>query len=314
MADPFDRDPTVTYGRPEPVAPGVSRVTCANPSAMTFTGTRSYLVGETAIAVLDPGPEDPDHLAAIEAALGPGQHISHILVTHTHRDHCAGARALAARTGAPVMGYGAHGAGMTATMRALGASGADLGGGEGADEAFAPDRRLGDDEAVAGPDWRLRALHTPGHLSTHLCFALEGTGIVFTGDTVMGWATTLVSPPEGDMAALMASLRRLKSRPDRLYLPGHGHPVREPQAMLAYQISHRQARARQVLDALAERPGDPRSLTESIYADIDPALWPAARRNVLATLLWLAETGRVAAEGLPGPDTRFRLACGPADR
>ncbi|MEM1346278.1 MAG: MBL fold metallo-hydrolase, partial [Pseudomonadota bacterium] len=277
---------------PEEIVPGVRRLTCANPSPMTHTGTQTYLVGRGQVAVIDPGPLDYEHLGAIEAALLPGERITAVLVTHTHRDHSPLARPLAERFGAPVYGYGRHGAGMSETMRAL-AERHSLGGGEGADRDFTPDRHLRDGDTLDVGALRLRALHTPGHLSNHLSFALEEHGILFTGDTVMGWSTTLVSPPEGDMAAFMASLARLGTRAkagrDRLYLPGHGAPVEDPAHLVAEQTAHRLKRAEQILTALAKGPADTPTLTRRIYTDTSPHLLPAAERNVLATLLWLTE-------------------------
>ncbi|HUF88027.1 MAG TPA: MBL fold metallo-hydrolase [Thermohalobaculum sp.] len=312
MQDPFDRDPTVRYGVPEELAPEgaprVRRITARNPSRMTFTGTRSYLVGEGEVALIDPGPDDSRHHAAIRAALGRDERIARILVSHTHLDHSPAARAIAGATGAPVHAYGPHGAGMSQTMRRLAAEGAALGGGEGADRAFRPDQAMRDGETVEGPGWALTALHLPGHLSNHLGFALEGAGILFTGDTVMGWATTLVSPPEGDMAAFMDSLSRLAARDDRLYLPGHGHPVTDPKGMLAWQITHREERRMQVLDALETGPAEAAGLARAIYTELDPALLPAARRNVLATLLWLADEGRVRPRGPVSAGVAFELA------
>jgi hydroxyacylglutathione hydrolase len=239
--------------------------------------------------------------------------VTAILVTHSHRDHSAGARALAAETGAPVMAFGPHGAGMSEGMRGLAArEGADLGGGEGADAAFAPDVALADGETVAGEGWRIEALHTPGHLSNHLSFLLHGADgaplAVFTGDTVMGWATTLVSPPEGDMRQLMASLRLLAALGAPVFLPGHGAPVTDPAAHVARQAAHRVARRDAIRAALAEGPATPAELTRRIYTDVDPAMWPAAERNVLATLIWLAEEGLARAEGPVGRAARFAAA------
>lgn len=316
MQDPFDRDPTVRYGVAEEVAqflrldpgvPRIRRVTARNPSRMTFTGTRSYLVGEGEVMLIDPGPDDPAHHAALRAALGPRERIRHILVTHTHLDHSPGARAIAGATGAAVHGFGPHGAGMSETMRRLASEGARLGGGEGVDRAFRPDHAMRDGDTVEAGGAALTALHTPGHLSNHLCFALEGTGLLFTGDTVMGWATTLVSPPEGDMAAFMETLSRLAARDDRLYLPGHGHPVRDPKGMLAWQITHREERRMQVLDALEAGPADAAGLARAIYTELDAGLLPAARRNVLATLLWLMDEGRVRPRGPVSAGVAFEL-------
>jgi hydroxyacylglutathione hydrolase len=306
--DPFVLDRTVRRGVAEPVAPGVRRIVANNPSPMTFTGTASYLVGEWEVAVIDPGPRDSAHFAAMREALPRGARVTAILVTHSHLDHSPGSVALAEWSGAPVYAFGPHGSGMSDRMRALQEAGLDLGGGEGADHGFQCHRPLAHGDAVEGADWRLTALHTPGHLSNHLCFALDGTGVVFTGDHVMGWSTSMISPPEGDMTAFIASLRKLQGRGDTLYLPGHGPPVTDVEGMLAWQIAHRAAREAQILAALADGPLDPAELVRRIYAEIDSVLWPAARRNVLAHLLSLAEQGKVVGLGVLSDAARFELA------
>lgn len=302
-----------TDHRPEPgaveaLAPGIRAVTAANAGPMTFTGTRSYIVGEGEVAVIDPGPADPAHLAALRRALR-GERVRAVLVTHTHLDHSPAAPLLARETGAELLGFGPHGAGMSEAMRRLAAAGG-LGGGEGADLAFRPDRPLGEGGAVAGPGWRLVALHTPGHLPNHLAFALEGTGALFTGDHAMGWATTLVSPPEGDLAAFMASLRRLRARDDRVFYPGHGAPVAEPQALLAHVLAHREARSAQILEALGAGEAGIPALVARIYRDTDPRLHGAAARNVLAHLIELEARGLVEAPGGLAAGARFRRAPG----
>lgn len=308
MADPFNKSPEVVYGEAVEVAPGVRRITCPNPSPYTFTGTQTYLVGGHDVAVIDPGPEDGAHLGAILGALAPGARISHIFVTHSHRDHSPGARVLAAETGAEVHAHGPHGRGLSPTMEALVASGAEIGGGEGGDAAFVPHLDLDHGDRVEGHDWALGAIHTPGHLSNHLSFVLEGTGTVFTGDTVMGFATTLVSPPDGDMAAFMETLAHLQGRrEDRLYLPGHGHAVEDPHGMLSYQVGHRQKRFEQILAALEDGPADAGTLARRIYTDVDPALLPAAARNVLASLIGLADQNRVVCRGPIAADAEFGL-------
>lgn len=298
MSDPFNTDRSVTYGTVETVATGVRRITCANPSAYTFTGTQSYLIGQGDVGLIDPGPANTDHLRSILAALGSGERITHILVTHSHADHSPGAALLAHETGAEIYGFGAHGSGISPTMQALVDQGAEIGGGEGGDLSFMPDRVLADGGRVEGSDWGVTAIHTPGHLSNHLSFALEGTGVVFTGDMVMGFATTLVSPPDGDMAAFMSSLEKLSVREgDTLYLPGHGLGVENPERMLVYQMAHRRSRFEQILAALDERPQTAAELTRAIYTEIDPALMGAASRNVLASLIGLSDQGHVAAQG-----------------
>ncbi|MEO0678968.1 MAG: MBL fold metallo-hydrolase [Pseudomonadota bacterium] len=311
-ADLFDRDASVRHGVLEAMEPGLRRITCPNPSPMTFTGTQTYVLGEGDVAVIDPGPGHPDHQRALLAGLAPGERVAWIVLTHTHIDHSPGAAPLAEATGARTAAFGPHGAGMSVRMQALAATGADLGGGEGADRAFAPDLTLADGEALEGAGWRLRAVHTPGHLSNHLCFEAQADalapGAVLSGDHVMAWATTMVSPPDGDMAAFMASLRRLQGRGDRVFYPGHGAPLRDPEGMIAHQIAHREARSAQILDALAALgPSNPAGLTARIYADVDPALHGAAARNVFATLLGLLDERRVAIEGALSPRARFAL-------
>ncbi|MEM9046105.1 MAG: MBL fold metallo-hydrolase [Pseudomonadota bacterium] len=308
QADPFNRDPSAIYDRPEDLeVPGdmrVRRLTCPNASPMTFTGTQSYIVGTGEVAVIDPGPLREEHLERLLSCLSPGERISHILVTHSHVDHSPGARWLKAKTGAEIFGYGSHRDGMSAVMQRLAAS-TEIGGGEGGDTSFSPDQKLDEGDRIHGPDWEIVAHHTPGHLSNHLSFTLSGGGVIFTGDTVMGWATTLVSPPEGDMRAFMASLDRLEAAQAHVFLPGHGHPIDEPSRMIRHQRQHRLARASQVLAALEDGPADPETLTRRIYTDVDPALLPAAQRNVLSTLIWQMEEGQVGTEDSFGASVRF---------
>ncbi|MEM7544782.1 MAG: MBL fold metallo-hydrolase [Pseudomonadota bacterium] len=307
MSDPFNRDTNVEYGVPVHLTPQVRRLTVRNPSPMTFTGTQTYIVGEGQVAVIDPGPMMAAQTEAILAALAPGETIGAILLTHTHVDHSPGATALKAATGAPTYAFGPHGAGESPMMAALGASGAEFGGGEGADHDFIPDEVLPDNSVVEVGGATITALHTPGHLSNHLCYALDD-GTVFSGDLVMGWATTMVSPPDGDMAAFMGSLARMGARGDRIYLPGHGHAVTDPQAMIAHQTAHRLGRETQIIEALeAMGEATPAALTAAIYIDVDPALHGAAARNVFAHLLGLISTGRAEADGQITPSARFRV-------
>lgn len=306
MDDPFNRDPAATYDSVTEIVPGVRRLTCPNPSAMTFTGTQTYLLGAERIIVIDPGPDDSGHLDRIVSAAAGGR-ITDIVVTHAHRDHAPGARPLAARTGARIHAHASPDETMSPRMKQLAADGG-LGGGEGVDRAFRPDVLLSAGDRLVGTECALSVLHTPGHLSDHVSLALDGTGILFTGDTVMGWATTLVSPPEGDMTAFMASLHQLRARQDTLYLPGHGHPVRDPQEMLDYQIAHRNARMAQILEALADGAATPADLTGRLYTDIDPTLLPAAERNVLASLIALTDLGKANCDGPVTRSSSFRIS------
>jgi len=308
-AEPFERDHAPPVGRPEPLAPGLVAVTAPNPGPMTFTGTRTYLLGGRELAVIDPGPADPAHLDAVAAAIAPGARVRAVLVTHGHRDHSAGAAAMAARLGAPVFGFGRPVRSET-MERLAAASGDGLGGGEGIDRDFAPDVVIGDGDEIGGEGWRLRAVHTPGHLGDHLCYAWAEGDALFSGDTVMGWATTLISPPDGDLGAFLASLARLAARRDSVFFPGHGAPVRDPHGMIAWQRAHRAEREAQIRAALAAGPSDVAGIVARVYPVLDPSLAAAAARNVLAHLIDLNERGIVASRGPLGAGSVFEAAAG----
>ncbi|MCP5072195.1 MAG: MBL fold metallo-hydrolase [Rhodobacteraceae bacterium] len=304
MRDPFERNHNPRIGQALALQPGLRVVTAGNSSPMTFTGTQTYLLGTGAVAVIDPGPEDDAHLEALLGAIA-GAEVSHILVTHNHLDHSPLSRRLSAVTGAPVLAFGQAHEARSPVMERLAAAGA-LGGKEGIDADFSPDRKLTDGQVVDGDGWTVRAVHTPGHLSNHLCFAWEEQGAVFTGDHVMGWATTMVSPPDGDLTEFMRSMARLQDRgDDRIYYPGHGGAIARPLAMVAHQISHRQNREVQILETLKQGGGTPSELAAKIYTDVDPRLLPAATRNVLAHLIDLSERGHVTGEGEITQATRF---------
>jgi glyoxylase-like metal-dependent hydrolase (beta-lactamase superfamily II) len=279
-------------GRAEVLEPGVRRVLAPNPSPMTFRGTNTYILGTGAVAVIDPGPLSDPHMAAILAALAPGETISHIFVTHSHLDHSPLARPLSRVTGAPVLGYGPSSSGRSAIMTSLAAT-TTLGGGEGTDPDFAPDILLADGAEVTGQSWAMQAIHTPGHFGNHLSYAWNE--LCFTGDHVMGWASSLVSPPEGDMGAYMASLARLAAQPWRVFHPGHGAPIHAPATRLAFLADHRRKREADILTALGHGPGDIPALTCRIYDDLAPGLLRAAERNVFAHLVDLAERNKVIA-------------------
>ena len=273
------------YGRAEEIAPGVRRLLAANPSPFTFTGTQTYVVGAGEVAVIDPGPDLADHVDAI-LSVTRGERIAAILCTHTHRDHSPASRALAAAAGAPIIGC---------APLALEDEGPR------ADAAFdfdyRPDRVLEDGERLQGEGWVLEAVATPGHTSNHLCFALAGTGALFTGDHVMGWSTTVVSPPDGDMTDYMASLDLLLGRDDRVYLPAHGPAVDNPNAHVRGLIVHRRMREKQILAQIEAGEGRIPAMVAVMYKEIDPRLHPAAGRSVLAHLVDLERRGLVRGEG-----------------
>jgi len=279
-------------GVPETLAPGLRRIVAPNPSPMTYRGTNTYLVGARGLAVIDPGPMIEAHLDAILAALTPDQRITHILVTHAHLDHAPLARPLSKATGAPVLAFGDAASGRSAAMQALAESGL-VGGGEGVDAGFVPDLCLADGAWLAGDGWQLEALHTPGHFGNHLSFAWGD--VLFSGDIVMGWASSLVSPPDGDLTAFMASLSRLAARRWSCFHPGHGAPVEAPGQRLSELRDHRLMREAQILSALRSGASDAAGLAARIYTETPAALLPAATRNVLAHLLALHASGRARA-------------------
>ncbi|PTQ12891.1 MBL fold metallo-hydrolase [Sphingomonas oleivorans] len=274
-----------TPGLAQALHPLVRRLLAPNPSAFTYKGTQTYLVGRGEIAVIDPGPDLPEHVDAILQA-SAGERIGAIICTHTHRDHSPASRALKAATGAPIMGC---------APLALNDEGPR------ADAAFdtdyAPDRVLADGERVSGPGWTLEAVATPGHTSNHLCFALREANALFTGDHVMGWSTTVISPPDGDMADYMASLDRLMARDDIIYYPAHGEPVEKPQRFVRSLVGHRKQREGQILRLLGEGARPIPAMVEKMYVGIDPRLHGAAGRSVLAHLIDMETRGLVARAG-----------------
>jgi len=268
-------------GEIEQLEPLVRRVLAPNGSPFTYTGTQTYLVGgDAGVAVIDPGPAEPDHIDALVRAIG-GAPVVAIACTHTHRDHSPAAAPLAAQTGAPIIGCAAL-ALKTDEPRADAPF----------DQAYAPDRALGDGDRLRGPGWTLTALATPGHTSNHLCFALGETGALFTGDHVMGWSTTVVAPPDGDMAAYRASLEKLRARDDRVYYPAHGPAVHNPRQLVRGMIGHRRQRERQILKLLGQGPQAIAELVPQMYKGVDQRLWPAAGQSVKAHLLDLEQRAR----------------------
>lgn len=295
MEIPFDKSLEFEYGVAARLTPLVRRVVARNPGPFTFRGTGTYIVGNGAVAVIDPGPAVEEHIRALTAALD-GETVSHIVVTHTHLDHSPAAAPLRALTGAPTCGYGPHGADRGVPVE------------EGGDFEFVPDREMRDGDAVGGPGWTLRAVHTPGHTSNHLCFALEEERALFSGDHVMGWSTTVVSPPDGDMGAYMASLAKLRARDDARYYPTHGAPIAEPAPFVRALAGHRRRREAQILRCVADGVGAVPAIVRRLYAGLDARLHGAAGRSVLAHLLHLAETGRVRRHGPPDGEGVWRPA------
>ena len=298
---PFVSAPAFDYGRVDRVSPLIRRVIADNPGPFTFTGTGTYIVGRSepgaGVAVIDPGPPDADHLAALLGAV-EGQTVSHVLVTHTHRDHAPLARPFAEAVGAPVLA--AH-----PPVHTIHASG---GLDEDDDDSFAPDVILEGGETLAGDGWTMEALSTPGHASNHMAFVLRDENALFSGDHVMGWSTTVVAPPDGDMAAYMASLEAVIERRFTTIWPTHGAPVTDPGPFLEAYRAHRLGREAQVLARLAAGDRKIGDMVPALYASVDPGLWPAASLSVWAHLIALEQAGRVRARPGPAIDADWTLA------
>lgn len=302
MADaiPFNRTFDAEPGAVVELTPNLRRVTSPNPSMFTFKGTNTYIVGRGSVAVVDPGPVSAEHTAAILAAVA-GETVTHIVATHTHNDHSPGIPDLKAATGAPTYGFGPHGVGARRDW--------PFDSPEGGDRSFQPDVLVADGETIAGEGWTLEAIHTPGHISNHLCLALKEDNVLLSGDHVMGWSTSIVSPPDGDMTQYMASLRKLLGRAETTYYPGHGGPIDDPQPFVEAFIRHREAREDQIRACLADGPMTIPAMVRVMYADVDPGLHRAAGRSVLSHLLAMWERGEVACpDSPPGPDSTYAIA------
>ncbi len=297
---PFNRLLNLAPGVVDPVAPGVRRILVNNPSPFTFKGTLSYVVGRGKVAIIDPGPVDADHTAALLDAVRH-ETVTHIIITHTHRDHSPGAAALKAATGAPTFGEGPHRLsrdlfiGETAPLDA------------GGDADFVPDHRIAHGDVIEGDGWALEAIATPGHTANHMAFAIEGAGVLFSGDHVMGWSTSIVAPPDGSMSNYMASLHRLAVRPETHYLPGHGDIIRDAPDFVARYIAHRHGREASILHRLGKGETDIATLVRAIYIGLDPRLTGAAALSTLAHLEDLTARGLVATDGPPSISGRYRL-------
>jgi glyoxylase-like metal-dependent hydrolase (beta-lactamase superfamily II) len=271
------------YAKLEPLETGIARVLAHNPSAFTFTGTQTYLLGDAELAVIDPGPNEAKHLDALQQAIG-GRRVVAIMCTHTHRDHSPAARPLAERTGAPIMGCA------PLTLESVGPR-ADAS----FDGDYLPDRILSDGEAITVDGHAVTAVGTPGHTSNHLCFAYRGA--LLTGDHVMGWSTTVVVPPDGDMAHYMASLDKLRGRQDRIYFPAHGPAVQKPQQYVRHLMGHRMQREKQILRLVGEQPRTIPDIVANAYPGLDPRLVGAAGGSVLAHLVDLQRRELVTEAG-----------------
>jgi glyoxylase-like metal-dependent hydrolase (beta-lactamase superfamily II) len=298
---PFDRHFEERPGHLGVLSPLVRRMLCANPGPFTFKGTCTYVVGHGTVAIIDPGPDDANHISALLAALD-GETVSHIVVTHTHRDHSPAAAALKAATGARIVGCGAHRPSRRLALGEVNPLDAS------ADQTFAPDLQMEQGDAIDGPGWSLSAIETPGHTANHLAFALREENALFSADHVMAWSTTIVAPPDGSMADYMASLEKLRGAEHAIYWPGHGGPVREPERFLRALVHHRRQREASILNRLRAGDTQIRQIVAAIYEGIDSRLHGAAALSVYAQLEDLvARQTVVADEGLVTLDGAYRL-------
>ncbi|WP_417496893.1 MBL fold metallo-hydrolase [Maricaulis sp.] len=294
---PFLQKTDVEYGVCETISPSVRRVIAPNPGPFTYTGTGVYIIGHGEVAVIDPGPFDPVHEAALDKALA-GERVTHVFVTHHHLDHSPLARPLAEKHGAKVYGFGAQSvlpAGGEVRLEA------------GDDVGFQPDIELTDGERFTGPGWTLEALHTPGHTSNHVCYALEEENILFSGDHVMAWSTSVISPPDGHMGDYLRELARVRDRNFTRLWPTHGPAVENPAEFVQAYIDHRLKREQQIIAHLASGPQRVPELVAAIYTHVDKRLHPAAAHSILAHMIHLVETGAVACDDEPSLTARFRL-------
>lgn len=288
------------YGVAVQLSERISRVVCKNYGPFTYTGTGTYIIGTTSVAVIDPGPLDDAHLQNLLAAL-EGKTVSHILITHTHLDHSPLALELAERTGAKTYGFGPHGSG-----RMAGLDGEQVE--AGADMKFTPDITLKDGDIIKGDGWTVEAIYTPGHTSNHMCFALSEESCIFVGDHVMGWSTTVVSPPDGDMRAYIDSLRKVMEREEKLYYPTHGEPIKKARRFVSATIGHRLQREGQILRAIADGRHSIEDIVALCYKDVDVRLHPAAARSVLAHLIMMEEDGKVTTDGPVRITSHYEIA------
>ncbi|WP_342642954.1 MBL fold metallo-hydrolase [Rhodoligotrophos ferricapiens] len=298
---PFEREMEFTPGEALQVSPLIRRLVAPNPSAFTFKGTNTYIVGRGSVAVIDPGPDDDEHFAALMRALD-GDTVSHIVVTHTHRDHSPLAARLTAATGAPTIAFGPHGAGRSnGAALASGSVQLDASG----DTDFQPDQEIRHGEVIDGRDWHLEAVFTPGHTSNHMAFALLEENALFSADHVMAWSTSVIAPPDGNMADYMASLRLLLDRDDEIYWPGHGPAKKDPRPFVRAFITHRQMREQAILSRIEAGDRKVMDVVKKVYSSVDPKLHPAAAMSALAHVEHLIHLGKVRGNGPLSLDTDY---------
>jgi glyoxylase-like metal-dependent hydrolase (beta-lactamase superfamily II) len=297
---PFNRDFALKPGVVDEVRPGVRRILCNNPSPFTFTGTVSYIVGRDNVAIIDPGPDSEAHAAALLDAVR-GETVTHIFVTHTHRDHSPNTARLKAATGATVYAEGAHRASRPYYESEK------ISTESGADRDFRPDVQVTDGEIINGDGWALQAVATPGHTANHMAFAWAQRKLMFIGDHVMGWSTSIVAPPDGSMIDYMASLHKLNDRDEDLYFSGHGPEIPDARRYVRFLIRHREAREASILHRLGKGEADIPTMVRAIYIGIDPRLTGAAGYSVLAHLEDLVGRGVVATDGDPVIGGSYRL-------
>ena len=292
MAISFDTNHKPVIGEAEQLEYDLVVITADNASPMTFTGTRTYVLGTENLIIIDPGPDSAAHLSSIMKYIGKRK-VTHILLTHSHSDHSPLSRQLKTETGARIIGFGSADEARTTFMKKLSSS-LDLGGEEGIDKDLLLDEKVSEKQILKLNNYRIEVVHTPGHLSNHICFSLKERKILFSGDHVMGWATTLISPPDGDLGSFMNSLEKLSSREEIIYYPGHGKPLKEPRKMVLAQIKHRQDREKQILNSVSKISRTPAEIVDDVYVDLNPMLKAAAIRNVLAHLIDLYERDKVS--------------------
>ena len=294
---PYVREIDIDYGRCDQVSPLIRRVTANNPGPFTFMGTGTYIIGRGSVAVIDPGPDMADHLDAILAAI-PGETVSHILITHHHMDHSPLAKALSDATGAKVWGLAVETAVDDHDEVKM----------EAGFDVFVPDHTVQDGQIIQGAGWTVEAIATPGHTSNHICYALKEENALFSGDHIMGWSTTVITPPDGDMGDYLRSLDRIRARDFSTLWPTHGPPITEVGPFIDAYKAHRLDRERQILDRLAAGDTRIKTMVPIMYAAVDPRLHAPASRSVLAHMIELVKSGRATCDGPPGLDTDYRLA------